>query len=135
MGGQAESEGKAEAEAALIQARCSVAQAEMKAKALKIRSDSRLAHLKTRREQELHFKKIQDDLEIEKAGQEAKIEAEKFAKIVKAIGTDTITDIAKAGPEMQAELLKGLGLEGFLVTDGTSPINLFNTASGMIETQ
>jgi len=133
--GQAEAEAKAEAEAALIQARCSVAQAEMKAKALKIRSDSRLAHLKMRREQELHFKKIQDDLEIEKAGEEAKLEAEKFAKIVKAIGTDTITDIAKAGPEMQAELLKGLGLEGFLVTDGTSPINLFNTASGMIETQ
>lgn len=133
--GQAKAEAQAEAESALIQARCSVAQAEKKAEALKIRSNSRLAHLKSKRAQELHFKKIQDDLEIEKAGEEAKLEAEKFAKIVKAIGTDTITDIAKAGPEMQAKLLAGLGLEGFLITDGTSPINLFNTASGLVESQ
>merc|ERR1712226_347093 len=123
------------AEAALIQAKCSVEQAKKKAQAIKIRSDARLSHLQLKREQELHFKKIQDDLEIAQAEEEAKIEAEKFAKIVKAIGADTITDIAKAGPEMQAKLLQGLGLEGFLVTDGTSPINLFNTASGMIESQ
>ena len=33
---------------------------------------------------------------------------------------------------MQAKLLGGLGLKGYLVTDGKSPINLFNTAQGMI---
>jgi len=40
--------------------------------------------------------------------------------------------ISKAGPEMQAKLLKGLGLKGFLISDGKNPINLFNTANGMI---
>jgi len=40
--------------------------------------------------------------------------------------------MARAGPEMQAKLLQGLGLKGFLVTDGKNPINLFNTAQGMI---
>lgn len=29
-------------------------------------------------------------------------------------------------------MLKGLGLKGFLVTDGKNPINLFNTANGML---
>ncbi len=29
-------------------------------------------------------------------------------------------------------MLKGLGLKGFLVTDGKNPINLFNTANGMM---
>ena len=29
-------------------------------------------------------------------------------------------------------LLAGLGLKGFVVTDGNSPINLFNTAAGMM---
>jgi major vault protein len=28
---------------------------------------------------------------------------------------------------MKSKLLKGLGLKGFLVTDGKNPINLFNT--------
>ena len=37
-----------------------------------------------------------------------------------------------AGPETQAKLLQGLGLKGFVVTDGNSPINLFNTANGMV---
>ena len=33
---------------------------------------------------------------------------------------------------MQAKLLEGLGLKGYLITDGSSPLNLFNTARGMI---
>jgi len=37
-----------------------------------------------------------------------------------------------AGPELQAKLLQGLGLKSFLITDGNSPINLFNTAKGLI---
>jgi len=45
---------------------------------------------------------------------------------------NTIRSIAQAGPEMQANLLKGLGLKSFLITDGNSPINLFNTAKGLI---
>jgi len=40
--------------------------------------------------------------------------------------------MAEAGPAMQAKLLSGLGLQSFLITDGNSPINLFNTAQGMI---
>jgi len=33
---------------------------------------------------------------------------------------------------MQARLLKGLGLKGYLLTDGNSPVNLFNAARGMV---
>jgi len=40
--------------------------------------------------------------------------------------------ISQAGPEMQSRLLAGLGLKSFLVTDGNRPINLFNTAVGLI---
>jgi len=72
------------------------------------------------------------DLEVAKAKELAQIEAKKFGDIVTAIGPNTIRSIAQAGPEMQAKLLQGLGLKGFLITDGTSPINLFNTAGGMI---
>jgi len=33
---------------------------------------------------------------------------------------------------MQSRLLSGLGLKSFLITDGNHPINLFNTATGLI---
>ena len=47
-------------------------------------------------------------------------------------GRETIAAMARAGPEMQAKLLQGLGLKGFLLTDGKNPINLFNAAQGMV---
>ncbi|KPI87757.1 putative major vault protein [Leptomonas seymouri] len=52
--------------------------------------------------------------------------------VVDALGPATIAEMARAGPELQAKLLSNLGLEGYLVTDGSSPINLFNTADGML---
>jgi len=51
---------------------------------------------------------------------------------VLSIGADTIQAMAEAGPSMQAKLLQSLGLKSFLITDGNSPINLFQTASGLI---
>jgi major vault protein len=130
--GQAKAEAEAEAEGALLQAQTAVRLAEKRAEAMKIRSQARLKQMSLKQEQEIAHKKGLDDLEIEKAEKEAKIEAEKFAAVVNAIGADTIEAIARAGPEMQAKLLEGLGLQGFLVTDGNSPINLFNTANGTV---
>eukprot|EP00339_Tiarina_fusa_P017035 CAMPEP_0117034252 /NCGR_PEP_ID=MMETSP0472-20121206/24405_1 /TAXON_ID=693140 ORGANISM="Tiarina fusus, Strain LIS" /NCGR_SAMPLE_ID=MMETSP0472 /ASSEMBLY_ACC=CAM_ASM_000603 /LENGTH=57 /DNA_ID=CAMNT_0004743381 /DNA_START=2321 /DNA_END=2494 /DNA_ORIENTATION=+ len=52
--------------------------------------------------------------------------------MINAVGKDTLVSMSQAGPEMQAELLKGLGLQGFIMTDGNNPINLFNTAGGLI---
>lgn len=130
--GQAKAEAIARAEAALIKGRAAVKQAELKAQAAKIRYEAKCAQLISKNAQELAYKAQLDELEITKKAREAKIEADKFAAIVKAIGADTIEAIARAGPEMQAKLLEGLGLQGFLVTDGTSPINLFNTANGLV---
>ena len=40
--------------------------------------------------------------------------------------------MARAGPEMQAKLLGGLGLKGFMVMDGKHSINLLDTVNGMV---
>lgn len=69
--------------------------------------------------------------------------------MVSTLGADTIRSIATAGPDMQAsrnyrqahsnipcvqvKLLQSLGLQSTLITDGTTPINLFNTARGLID--
>lgn len=74
------------------------------------------------------------NLEIQTERKLADIEAEKFKQTVDAIGRETIVQMAKAGPEMQAKLLKGLGLNGFMIMDGKHPINLFSAASGMMGT-
>lgn len=130
--GQATAEAKARVNALLIKAKAAVDQARLKAQAAAIRNEALMKQLKLKHAQEIEHQRAVDELECSKAEKEAQIEAEKFAKIVDAIGADTIAAIAQAGPEMQAKLLEGLGLQGFLVTDGTSPINLFNTANGLV---
>jgi len=130
--GRAEAEANARVEEALIMANAAVTQAEQKIKAQQIRADARLEQLKSRQSQEIEHKKALNKIDIDRYKKESEIEVSKFRDIVTAIGPETIEAIARAGPEMQAKLLEGMGLQGFLVTDGTSPINLFNTANGLI---
>jgi len=130
--GQATAEAQARAEAALIEGEGAVKQAQLRAEAMRIRSEAELAQLKLRQEAEIHHKKAVTELELSKAKELAAIEALKFSEVVDCIGAETIKSIAEAGPEMQAKLLQGLGLKSFLITDGNSPINLFNTAQGLI---
>jgi len=130
--GQAAAEAKARAEAAKIEGEAAVEQARLKAEASQIKSTSDLEQQKKRQEAEINHRKQLNELELAKATKLADIESEKFAETVSAIGKDTIAAIARAGPEMQAKLLGGLGLKGIMITDGNSPINLFNTAKGLI---
>jgi major vault protein len=130
--GQATAEAKARAEAAYIEGEAAVKQAELQAQAAKIKAESELEQMRANQEAEIAHQKALNELELAKARDLADIEATKFKEIVDAIGADTIKSIAQAGPEMQAKLLGGLGLKSFLITDGHSPINLFNTAQGLI---
>merc|ERR1711982_168021 len=81
---------------------------------------------------EIEYRQQMDTLEIERASGLSKIESNKFKAIIGAIVRETIAAIAQAGPEMQAKLLEGLGIKSLLITDGNSPINLFNTADGLV---
>jgi len=62
------------------------------------------------------------------------IEANKFQKIMEALGPETLIEISKAGPELQAKLLQGLNMSGYILTDGNNPINLFNIANSVTDT-
>jgi major vault protein len=130
--GQAAAEAKARAEASQIEGEASVKQAELKAQSTRIKAEAELNQLKLRQETEIDHQASLNDLELNKAREMADIDAKKFKDIVDSIGPNTIKSIAQAGPEMQAKLLQGLGLKSFMITDGNSPINLFNTASGLM---
>merc|ERR1711896_43406 len=128
MGGQAKAEALARAEAARIKGEAAVTEAELAAQAAQLE----LQTLKSRQAAEIEHQRALAELEITKAKQLADIEVQKFEKSVQAIGAETIVAIARSGPEMQAKLLQGLGMQSMLITDGNSPINLFNTAEGLI---
>lgn len=105
---------------------------ELKAQADMIELEQELENKKRELDMIYDNMKNLDELEINKKREMAEIETKKFKQIVESIGQDTLVAIARAGPEMKAKLLGGLGLKGYLVTDGKNPINLFNTANGFI---
>jgi major vault protein len=123
---------KARSEAATIAGEAAVRQAQLRAQAMKVESEAKLESLQLQQKAEIEHQREVDALEIQRQRDLQAIETKKFSDIVKAIGPDTISKIAQAGPEMQAKLLGGLGLQGFLVTDGKNPINLFQTANGLV---
>jgi major vault protein len=130
--GQAIAEAKARTDAMEIEAKASVQQAELKAEAARIKSKADLEQTIAKNQSEVVHLEALNRLEITKARELSTIETKKFANVVNALGADTIQAMAQAGPELQAKLLQGLGLKSFMITDGNSPINLFNTANGLI---
>lgn len=130
--GQAKAEAQSRAEAAKIEGEAAVEQARLKSQATKIESEAELERLTSAREAELKYLSEQNRMELEKATEMSNIETTKFKEMVEAIGTQTLQTMATAGPDMQVRMLQSLGLKSTLITDGSSPINLFNTASGLI---
>jgi major vault protein len=131
--GTAKAEAEAKAEYLEIEGEADVKQAELHAVASAIEAKAELAERTALQTAEVEHTLTLDALRLKKAKELADIETEKFGDLVQAIKPQTIKAIAKAGPEMQARLLKGLGLKGYLMTDGNSPINLFNAAKGMVQ--
>ena len=82
------------------------------------------------------IKMQEDTLDVEISGKQKLIgiEIDQFKKTVDAIGADTIVQMARAGPETQAKLLKGLGLQGYMIVDGKHTLNLMGAANGMLGT-
>jgi len=130
--GDQTSDAEAKRKAAEINGEAAVNHAQLIAQAMKLKAESEIEQSKLEKDLALEYAKELKRIEVKKAKTAALIETEKFAGIVNSIGPKTIQAIAQAGPEMQAKLLKGLGLQGFMITDGQNPINLFNTANSLL---
>ncbi|CAG0889129.1 unnamed protein product [Cyprideis torosa] len=130
--GQATAEAKSRSEAAKIEGEMAVQQAKLKAEAMRIEAEAELDRLSQARRAELEYKKSLNELEITKEKEVADIEKQKFNAMVEAIGQETLQKMATAGPDHQVRLLQSLGLQSTLITDGRTPINLLNTAQGLL---
>jgi len=130
--GQATAEAHAQAESMKIEGSASVKQAQMQAEADTITQNAALENKIAKQNAHIHHQKQLNKLEIKKAKDLAKIESDKFKGIIEAVGADVLEAVATAGRSNQVALLKSLNLNSFMITDGNAPINLFNTASGLI---
>ncbi|XP_036401929.1 major vault protein-like [Megalops cyprinoides] len=130
--GAAKAEAQSRAEAARIQGEAAVNEAKLKAEAQRIEAEAELLRLAKAREQELGYQQEMNRLEVEKQEKLAEIESRRFKELVGSLGSDTLKEMARAGPELQVKLLQSLGLKSTLITDGSSPVNLFTTANGLL---
>jgi major vault protein len=73
-----------------------------------------------------------DNLGLLKEESKSNIDSNKFEAIIGAVGTDTLKAICTGSMSAQNKLLAGLGLKGYLLTDGKTPVNLFTAAQGML---
>jgi len=130
--GQAKAEAISRAEAAKIESEAAVQSAKLKAEALRIETESELERMNAARAADIRFALENNNLEVEKAEKMAKIETDKFNQMVASLGKETIQAMANGPQEHQVKMLQSLGLSSTLITDGRTPINLLNTAGGLL---
>jgi len=130
--GTAIAEARAHAEKLIIEGESEVKLATLRAQAKEIEELSQIEIEKQKREAEISFFREITEIEIQHAKNKADIEIFKIKSFVESITREALVKIASAGPRMQAKLLESLGIQSTLITDGKSPINLFNTAQGLI---
>lgn len=123
---------KANAEGLKIKGESLVTQAGFESSAYEIQTESLVMERQADNSRVVDEIREQNALEVSQARKLAEIEISRFKKTVEAVGAATIAEMAKAGPESRAKLLKSLGIEGYVVTDGTTPVNLFKAAEGFV---
>lgn len=128
--GQTKSEAQAQAERLLIEGESAIEVAKLKAEAAEVELLAELESQRMEKDGELEHQKRLNELDLQKAKELAEIETDKFAAMVEALSAKTIRKIAHSGPESEAGLLKGLGIQNVLITDGKTPLNLYQSPSG-----
>jgi len=129
------SRAKAETEKARIEGENTVAVSQVESETLEISNNQEAEALRLQQKLKFDYENIENDIEATEQEKLADTEVNKIERMMKAIGPSTLAKIINAEPEMQQDLLKSLGLQGYLMTDGRNPINLFDTANGLVHQQ
>jgi major vault protein len=132
--GTQEAEAKAKAKKMQIESLSNINIAKNKKDLQKLKNDFNNEMEELRHNNAIEYEKEKNKIAIEKKKALTNIETSQFKQIIDIIGADTLVDISNAGPESQVKLLQAIGLEGFVMTNGSSPINLFNFAKSIVNT-
>lgn len=80
--------------------------------------EAELQRLAKAREAELGYKKELDRLEVEKQERLVQLESQRFKQMMESLGSDTLKEIARSGPELQV----GFSRPGARSQSGTGPV-------------
>jgi len=130
--GEANALANAQSQAEMYEAEMKLKMAKQRAEAKKLQTEATVAKESEKRKVEIEYDMKMTELNIRTKKMLAEIESKKFQDMIKVIGTENMVEIANAGPETQAKLLEGLGLKGYLMTNGNNTVNLFGAAQGLI---
>lgn len=123
----------AEAQARELEAQTDVHVIPLRCEAQELTLQAQLDILHARMEADLRHVREMNALDVAKSQALAQIEAHKHEEMMSIIGMDTLVQLALAGPELQQKLLCALGLQGYLITNGATPINLLSAAQKMTD--
>lgn len=130
--GQVKAEAIAKAEAERIDALSNVEAARLDAVAKRVECESQLDRLKRMREAELAYIASTNELKIKRKEEEMKVDVSRFERLVQSVGRKSLSAIVCANSNYKQRLLEALNLKSTLITDGSNPINLIQTAHGLI---
>eukprot|EP00048_Salpingoeca_helianthica_P015838 m.228868 g.228868 ORF g.228868 m.228868 type:complete len:835 (-) comp17618_c0_seq1:36-2540(-) len=131
--GQATAEAQARKEALLIEGQSAIASAELQAQAARVAFEGESAALAAARTAEIEYQRQMQRVEIDRMRRLGQHEVDKYRASVEAMGPKNVAAMATAKEEGIVRLLQSLGLSSTLLSDGNSPINLFHTATKLVE--
>lgn len=130
--GKANSEARANAEADSINAKAKVVMAKLDAQAKDVSATRAMERENAMNQMQLENEKAVSKLSLDHQQFQSDIESGKFGSIISSVGTDTLKAICSGTMKAQNSMLAGLGLKGYMLTDGKTPVNLFTAAQGML---
>ncbi|ORC89355.1 putative major vault protein [Trypanosoma theileri] len=133
LSGASKAQALAESESRLVELQGEVDVTGTRCEAQEVMANAELEIQRERMELDLAHRRAMNEIAVKKVQTLADIEATKFENIMNALGRATIEAMARAGPELKSKLLQALGLKGFLLTDGTAPINLLGMADRVVQ--
>ncbi len=132
--GLKEAEAKSKVNSMIIESESNIKVATLNKEMLNLKNKFKIETDKLDKEAYFNYLRTMNDIEIETKQKISDIETKKFKGIMNIIGEETLVKLSQAGPEMQVQLLSSLGLDGFIMTDGNNPINLYDFANKLSKT-
>merc|ERR1712194_121545 len=104
--------------ASSLNAKAKVIMAKLDAQAKDTQSTRAMDRENAMNKMQLDNEKAISKLTLEAQEKKSNIESDKFESIIGAVGTDTLKAICSGTMKAQNAMLQGLGLKGYMLTDG-----------------
>jgi major vault protein len=131
--GLKEAETKAKVNTMIVESESNIKVAKIMKEISNMKNKFKIENEKMEKENYYNYLETKNEIELSTKEKISEIDTLKFKNIMNILGQDTLVKLSQAGPETQVALLSSLGLNGFVMTDGNNPINLYDFANSITE--